>query len=153
MCNSGIGRNVQEFLHFLPIPDVQKCRNSALHLFKLTEWSLSHPRDMCNSGIGRNVQEFLHFLPIPDVQKCRNSALHLFMLNKWSLSHPRNTGNSGIGRNDQESDVVSGIWMQQRIRNSWLWHVLTGKGGCTLSGIDGRDSRSEGDAGMCNFWE
>jgi hypothetical protein len=117
---------------------VQKCRNSTLHSFKLSEWSLSHWRDICNSGISRNEQEFLHFPAIPDVQKCRNSTLYLFKLSEWSLSHRRNICNSGIGRNDQESDVVSWNWLQQRIRNSWLWHVLEGKGGCRLSGIDGK---------------
>ena len=50
-------------------------RNSALHLFKLDKWSLSHPWDISNSGIGRNDQEFLHFLVIPDMHKFRNSAL------------------------------------------------------------------------------
>ena len=113
VCYSGIGRNDQEFLpiptnshQFPPIPDVQKCRNSALHFFNLCKWSFDHPWDVCNSGIGRNDQEFL---PIPtDSQwfpictKCRNSALHLFNLCKWSSGHPWDVCNSRIGRNDQE---------------------------------------------------
>jgi hypothetical protein len=72
------------------------------------------------------------------VQKCRNSALHLSKLDKWWFSHPRQICYSGIGRNDQGWDVVSCNWMQHRIRNSWLWHVLEGKGCCRLSGIDGK---------------
>jgi hypothetical protein len=53
ICNSGIGRNDQEFPHFLVIPDVPKFRSSALQSFKLEKWSFSHPWDICDAGMSR----------------------------------------------------------------------------------------------------
>ncbi len=137
ICNSGTGRNDQEFLHFLVIPDVHKFRNSALHLFKLCKWSVSHPWYIFNSGIGRNDQEFLHFLVIPDMHKFQNSALlwnrsFKMIISLFSISFE--FGNypewPGIGcweldlkgTTNQEFLVVACIWEKgpfQVFRNWW----------------------------------